>query len=271
MTRAQTTAFLTPGLIWLSLFLLLPCLLLLINALLGDDGALTAERFQAVVAPENRALLYTSLKLAGLATLCALVFGCPAAWAIALAPKRRQPLLLLLVLLPFLAGTFLTSTAWALLLRPDGFAAALLRSLGLAPGELLGQRWTVVLGLVASTLPFVVLAVFASLRRQDPALREASTDLGASRWRTFRRISLPLSLPGVLQGALFVFALSLGNFLVPDLLADRAVPTLGTEIYDRFVTRPDWTSGSALAALPVACMLLLLLAQALLATKEPAR
>ena len=271
MTRAQTTALLAPGLGWLALFLLLPCVLLLLNALLGSDGTITAERFRTIFAPEHRELLQTSLRVAVLATLFALLLGCPAAWAIALAPRRRQALLLLLVLLPFFTSALFQSYAWAVLLRPDGPIAAAFQAIGLTPAELLGHRWCVVLGLVYTYLPFVVLAVYAALRRQDPALLEASTNLGASRWRTFRRISLPLTLPGLLQGALFVFALSLGNFLMPDLLAGRAVPTLGTEVYDRFLTRPDWPTGSALASLLVGLMLLLLFAQALLAAHEDRR
>jgi spermidine/putrescine transport system permease protein len=273
MTRAQTTAFLAPGLGWLALFLLLPCLLLLLNATLAADGRFTLALFQRALAPENRELLFGSLRLAGWATLIALLLGGPAGWAIAVAPERRQPLLLVLILLPFFTSALFRSYAWTLLLQADGAIPAALQATGLtdAPVDLTGHAWSVVLGLVYSYLPFVVFAVYAALRRQDPALREASANLGASRWRTFRRISLPLTLPGLVQGALFVFVLSLGNFLVPDLLGGRAVPTLGTEIYDRFMTAPDWPYGSALASLLVGAMLLLLLAQALLAPRKAVR
>ena len=278
MTRAQTTAFLAPGLGWLAVFLLLPCLLLLLNATLGADGRFSLALFQRALAPENRELLFSSLRLAGCATLFALLLGGPAGWAIALAPERRQPLLLALILLPFFTSALFRSYAWTLLLQADGPIPAALQAVGLtdAPAGLTGQAWAVVLGLVYSYLPFVVLAVYGALRRQHPALREASANLGASRWRTFRRISLPLTLPGLVQGALFVFVLSLGNFLVPDLLGGRAVPMLGTEIYDRFMTAPDviapdWPYGSALASLLVGAMLLLLLAQALLAPRKAVR
>lgn len=273
MTRAQTTALLAPGLGWLALFLLLPCLLLLLNATLGADGRFTLEQFARAFAPENRGILLGTLRLAGCTTLIALLLGAPAGWAIALAPDRRQPVLLALILLPFFTSALFRSYAWTLLMQDGGPLAAAVETAGLAeaPVGLLGHQWSVVLGLVYSYLPFVVLAVYAALRRQDPALREVSTDLGASRWRTFRRITLPLALPGLVQGALFVFVLSLGNFLVPDILAGRAVPTLGTEIYDRFLGAPDWPYGSALASLLVGAMLLLLLAQALLAPRKGAR
>lgn len=270
MTRAQTTALLSPALGWLALFLLLPCLLLVLNAVLGDDGQITGERFAALFAPQHREVLLDSLRLAGLATLFAFLLGCPAAWAIALSPRRSQSPLLVLILLPFFSSTLFRTYGLALLLGEGGPIPAALQAAGLADtrASLLGQPWTVVVGLVYTYVPFVVLAVYVSLRRQDPALLEASVNLGASRWRSFRRISLPLSVPGMLRGGLFVFALSLGSFLVPDLLAGRAVPTIGTEIYDRFVARQDWPGGSALASLAVGAMLLLLLAQSLLAARE---
>jgi len=257
MTRAQSTAFLAPGLGWLALFLLLPCLLLLLNAGIGDDGSLTGERFAGLLDPARRALLLGSLRIAGLATLAALLLGVPAAFAIALAPPRRQPLLLLMVLLPFLGSALFRAFAWSLLLSPEGPLGSL---------DLVGE-WAVILGLAVTYLPFAILAVFVALARQDRRLLEVSADLGASGWRGFRRITLPLTLPGIVAAALFVFLLSLGNFLLPDLVAGRAQPTLGTAVYDAFVTAPDWPSGSALAALLAAAMLLLLLAQALLARR----
>jgi spermidine/putrescine transport system permease protein len=121
----------------------------------------------------------------------------------------------------------------------------------------------VVLGLVYSYTPFVILAIYSALQRLDPTYAEASRDLGAGPVQTFLRITLPLTAPGVAAGAVFVFVLSIGNFVTPDLLGGGKFQMVGNLIYDQFLSARDWPFGAALSALLIALMLGLLFAQAL--------
>ena len=130
------------------------------------------------------------------------------------------------------------------------------------PLPLLYNDFAIVLGLVYGYLPFMVLAIYSSLSRLDPAFLEQSADLGASPASTFLRITLPLTLPGLAAGSIFVFVLSIGNFITPDLLGGGRSIMVGNLIYDQFLTARDWPFGSALAFVLIGVMLLLLFVQA---------
>ena len=122
---------------------------------------------------------------------------------------------------------------------------------------------TVILGLVYSYLLFVILACYAPLSRLNPEIAEASHDLGASRWATFRRITLPLTLPGIAVGAVFVFVLLIGNFITPALLGGGQFQMIGNVVYAQFLTANDWPFGAALSMVLIAIMMGLLLLQTL--------
>jgi spermidine/putrescine transport system permease protein len=120
------------------------------------------------------------------------------------------------------------------------------------------------LGLVYGYVPFMILALYSSISKLGPDLREASTDLGAGAWRTFLRITLPLTLPGIAAGCIFVFVLSIGNFVTPDLLGGKQRAMLGNLIYGQFLTARDWPFGAALAFILIGVMMGLLTLQAFL-------
>jgi spermidine/putrescine transport system permease protein len=126
---------------------------------------------------------------------------------------------------------------------------------------LLYSEGAVILGLVYSYLPFVILACYAPLSRLNPEIAEASHDLGASRWTTFRRVTLPLTLPGITVGAVFVFVLSIGNFVTPALLGGGQFQMIGNVVYAQFLTANDWPFGAALSMVLIAIMMGLLLVQ----------
>jgi putrescine transport system permease protein len=190
-----------------------------------------------------------SLLFAAVATLCCLLLGYPMAYAIARAGKGRRDLLLLFVILPFWTSFLIRVYAWMGLLRPSGAINEALVALGLvdAPLPLVNNAFGVILGLVYSYLPFMVLPLYATLEKLDPALLEASADLGAPPRRTFLRVTLPLSLPGILAGALLVFIPAAGEFVVPDLLGGPDTLMIGKVLWDEFFTNRDWPVASALA------------------------
>ena len=264
-----------PGLGWLALFLLVPCLLVLGLSFFergvygGVDYIFTFENYRRAVDPLYRSILINSGWLALLATLASALIGYPAAYAIAKAPQHRQAALLVLVMLPFWSNYLIRTYAWIVLLNREGLINRALAALGASePLPLLYNDFAIVLGLVYGYLPFMVLAIYSSLSRLDPAFLEQSADLGASPASTFLRITLPLTLPGLAAGSIFVFVLSIGNFITPDLLGGGRRVMVGNLIYKQFLAARDWPFGSALAFLLIAVMMLLLFAQALVVRKS---
>lgn len=272
MTPAlRRAALMAPGLGWLVLFLLVPGLIVFAYSFFergvygGIDWVFTFENYERALEPLYRDILLGSAWLALLATLISALIGYPAAYAIAKAPARRQPALLVLVMLPFWSNYLIRTYAWIVLLNREGLINRALAGFGATePLPLLYNDFAIVLGLVYGYLPFMVLATYASLSRLDPALLEQSADLGASAASTFLRITLPLTLPGLAAGSVFVFVLSIGNFITPDLLGGGRRLMVGNLIYDQFLSARDWPFGAALAFLLIALMMLLLFAQALL-------
>jgi spermidine/putrescine transport system permease protein len=271
----RRAALMAPGLGWLALFLLVPCLLVLGLSFFergvygGVDYILTFENYRRAVDPLYRSILINSGWLALLATLASALIGYPAAYAIAKAPQHRQAALLVLVMLPFWSNYLIRTYAWIVLLNREGLINRALAALGASePLPLLYNDFAIVLGLVYGYLPFMVLAIYSSLNRLDPAFLEQSADLGASPASTFLRITLPLTLPGLAAGSIFVFVLSIGNFITPDLLGGGRRVMVGNLIYKQFLAARDWPFGSALAFLLIAVMMLLLFAQALVVRKS---
>jgi spermidine/putrescine transport system permease protein len=232
-----------------------------------DWAAPTLENIRRVFDPLYLRIFLDSGLVALAATLIALLIGYPAAYAIARAPASRQTALLFLAILPFWTNYLIRTYAWIVLLNPAGLINTALMGSGLTsePLPLLYTKPAVVLGLVYSYTPFVILAIYSALQRLDPSYAEASRDLGAGAAQTFLRITLPLTAPGVAAGAVFVFVLSIGNFVTPDLLGGGKFQMVGNLIYDQFLSARDWPFGAALSALLIALMMALLFAQALAA------
>ncbi len=260
-----------PGLVWLTALMIVPCLLIFVMAFFErgiyggvDWGAPTSDNFFRAFDPLYFNIFVDSGRIAGLATIFALLIGYPAAYAIAKAPARWQTSLLFLAILPFWTNYLIRTYAWIVLLNPVGLINSALIRLGIIahPLPLLYNEFAVVLGLVYSYTPFVILAVYSALQRLDPSYAEASRDLGASAATTFFRITLPLTAAGVIAGALFVFVLSIGNFVTPDLLGGGKLQMVGNLVYDQFLSARDWPFGATLAGLLIALMMVVLMAQA---------
>jgi len=270
--RVRSWLLMLPGIGWLMAFMVVPCLIVFFYSLFErgiyggiDYGVVGVQNFARAAEPVYRTIFLDSARIALEATVIAVLLAYPAAYAISLAPKARQTRYLLLVMLPFWSNYLIRTYAWIVLLNREGLINHGLEGLGLIsePLPILYNEFAVVTGLVYNYLPFVILAVYASLQRMDPALREASEDLGAPAWRTFLRVTLPLTLPGVAAGAVFVFVLSIGNFITPDLLGGGRLQMVGNLIYDQFLSARDWPFGAALSLILILIMTLLLFAQAL--------
>jgi putrescine transport system permease protein len=204
-----------------------------------------------------------SLKVAFISTVLCLLVGYPIAYAIARAQGRLQLVLLVLVILPFWTSFLLRVYAWKILLQGGGILNAALLQLGLVdtPVTLLYTPTAVYIGIVYSYLPFMVLPLYAALARLDHSLVEAALDLGCRPWQAFARVTLPLSLPGIIAGSLLVFIPAVGEFVIPELLGGPDSVMIGRALWNEFFANRDWPLASAVA---VAMLLILVLPIALL-------
>ncbi len=191
----------------------------------------------------------SSLRIAALTTLIALAIGYPLAYAMALAPKRWQGILLVLVILPFWTSFLIRVYAWIGILRPDGLLDMALMGIGLTsePLRLLNTDAAVLIGMVYSYLPFMVLPLFSTLQKLDGTLLEAASDLGATPLNTFLTVTLPLSIPGILAGSALVFIPAIGEFVIPDLLGGSDTLMVGKVLWNEFFSNRDWPLASAVA------------------------
>ena len=191
----------------------------------------------------------SSLRISALTTLIALAIGYPLAYAMALAPKRWQGILLVLVILPFWTSFLIRVYAWIGILRPDGLLDMALMGIGLTnePLRLLNTDAAVLIGMVYSYLPFMVLPLFSTLQKLDGTLLEAASDLGAPPLTPFLTVTLPLSIPGILAGSALVFIPAIGEFVIPDLLGGSDTLMVGKVLWNEFFSNRDWPLASAVA------------------------
>jgi len=267
--------FLAPAAVILVLLYGIPLLIIGVYSVLhrgaygGVEMAFTLASFQRLADSLYLTILARSFLLAAAATLLCLMLAFPLAWFISHAGPRKN-LYLALVVLPFWTSILICMYSWMFLLRDTGLANTLLLSLGWIsePIPLLYNYGAVLLGLVYNYLPFMVLPIYAALERLDPHLVEASSDLGARPWTTFRRVVLPLSAPGVRAGAVLVFVPCLGDYLTPDLLGGGRTIMIGNLIYNQFTSSRDYPFGAAVS-LALMSVVMLLLWQLLKRDKEP--
>lgn len=269
--------------IWLGLFVLAPFLIILgISISTANYGAPPVDFFigwkdghpvlhvdlnNYILIAGDEDLMYlrafvNSIAIALSTTILCLLIGYPMAYIMARAPKRIQPLLVMLVILPFWTSSLIRVYAWIGILKDSGLLNNLLLWLGLIhePLVILNTTTAIMIGMVYSYLPFLVLPLYATLEKLDWQLLEAASDLGARPWRAFFRITLPLSWPGTMAGALLVFVPACGEFVIPELLGSGKVPLISTSLWTEFFPNRNWPVASAIAVI-----LLLILAIPLMA------
>jgi spermidine/putrescine transport system permease protein len=204
-------------------------------------------------------LFWKSVKMSLIVSAIIVALAYPLAYYLALSRTKRKYVLLLLLIAPFLTSYLLRVLAWKVLIGDEGPINSFLSLIGLEPLSLIYTQFAVLLVLGYVWLPFVALPIFVSLESLDRRLLEAASDLGASRWQAFFRITLPLSAPGIAAGFLFVFIPTLGEFITPSLVGGTEGYMYGNQIVDLFGTGfPDWRTGSVLALFLLAVVGLLM-------------
>lgn len=205
-------------------------------------------------------VLLRSLGLALLTVVLTLIVAYPVAFWVSRLPQRWRMLFLLLVTLPFFTSLIVRLYAWLMILRPSGVLNAALAALGYAgqPVDLLYTKAAVIIGMVYVMIPFMFLPIFASVEALDRRLIEASADLGARPFQTFRKVILPQTMPGIVGGSVIVFIPSVGNFVVPDILGGAKTLMIGNLIEQQFLSARNWPFGAALSMLVMAVVLIIM-------------
>lgn len=214
------------------------------------------DSYRRLGEPIVRDILLRSITLAVITTLICLVFAYPFAYYLATRKDSVRNLMLVFVMIPFWTNFLVRNYAWRVLLGNGGPISRFTDAIGLGETSILFTPTAVVLGLVYGYLPFMVLPLYASIERIDWRLVEASRDLYASGWTSFRRIILPLSMPGVLAGSILVFIPSLGAYVTPELLGGAKTTLLGSYIVTQFLTARNWPAGAALSMVLMVIMLI---------------
>jgi len=291
-------AYLLPPGLWLLLFFLVPLALVWVlsfgekSGIVGVDITWTLGNYARAFEPIYLEIFWKSLVTAAAATVICLVVGYPVAFAIAFAPARWKPLLLLLVVLPFWINVLIRTYALIAVFRSRGFinfglewlwnqANAALDLIGLGGLQLLGERFeplallynnfAVTAGIVYAFFPFMVLPLYANIEKLDRSYIEASLDLGASQWRTFLSVTFPLTWQGAASGILIVFIPALGAFFIPDLLGGSDSVLIGNVIERQFKSANDWPFGAALSFLLMYATFGMLALRAFAAGRKAAR
>jgi spermidine/putrescine transport system permease protein len=264
--RSRGPLLLAPALIWLLAFFIGPLVVVIIAsfALRGPYGKIIYDWSAANYARALDSLYlpayWRTIWIATATTIICALVSFPVAYYIALrAPARRKRWLLILTVIPFWTSFLVRTYAWMLLLRSEGVINSLLIEAGFmaAPFRLLYTDFAVLLGQVYGELPFMILPLYVALERLDVRLLEASQDLGANRFWTFIKVTLPLARPGLIAGVVLVFIPSLGAFITPDLLGGAKSVMIGNLVQNQF-TQLNQPLGSALSLILTAAVLLLL-------------
>jgi spermidine/putrescine transport system permease protein len=254
-----------PALAYLAIFFVVPFWSLLRTSLSKMEGSIYLPTLtfawdfgnygHAFTAYQDQIL--RSLLYAFTATVVSLLIAYPLAYVIAFKSGRYKNLLLGLVILPFFVTFLVRTLAWKTILADDGFVVRTLDAIGVLPpdGRLLSTAWAVIGGLVYNSMTFMILPLYVSLEKIDPRLLEASRDLYSSTFRAFRKVILPLSIPGVLAGSLLVFIPAVGDFINADYLGSTQTTMIGNVIQKQFLVVKDYPGAAALSFVLMALIL----------------
>ncbi len=255
-----------PYIVWAVLMLLLPMGLIAVYSFMEHGNSVipfsfTLEHYITFFTdPDFLLILWRSILIAVKTTLICLILGYPAAYFIARTKEKIQNILILCITIPMWINMLVRTYAWIGLLSEGGLVQKILGWFGLGDMELLYTEGAVLLGMVYNFLPFMILQIQTSLSKMDNSLLEASADLGANPAQTFRRVTLPLSLPGVINGITLVFLPAVSSFFIPKLLGGGQYFLIGNLIENQFITVGEWNFGSAISMIMAIIMMLLMMA-----------
>lgn len=242
-----------PYILWAFIMIILPMLMIVMYAFTakGNDVLtfrVTLENFARFFSdPIFLDVLKRSLWVAVLTTVLCLLLGYPIAYIIAQTDGRKKMMLVLLITIPMWINMLVRTYAWVGILQDKGVFNTILGFFGIGPVSLIYTDFAVILGMVYNFIPFMILQIYTSLTKMDRSYLEAASDLGANKVQSFLRITLPLSLPGVLSGITLVFLPAVSSFFIPKMLGGGQYVLIGNVIESQFLTSGNWNFGSAIS------------------------
>lgn len=254
-----------PYIIWAALMLILPMVLIALYSVTEPGNSivsfsLTLDHYiKFFTDPDFLIILWRSLWIALKTTVICLLLGYPVAYFISRCSERMQQILVLVITLPTWINMLVRTYAWIGILSEGGLLQQILSLIGLGDVELLYTEGAVLLGMVYNFVPFMILQINTSLCKMDHSLLEASADLGAHPVQTFMKVTLPLSLPGVINGITLVFLPAVSSFFIPKLLGGGQYFLVGNMIENQFITVGEWNFGSAISIIMAALMMLMMM------------
>lgn len=266
-----------PTVLWLCIFFIIPMLIVVAVSFASRTpyGQVvfnwTIGNYQRFAETLYISIFGQTLVVAFVTTVVTILMGYPLAWSIAKLPKKWQQPGLVIVMAPFWINFLIRSYAWVIILRSQGVINTILIKMGLitTPLQMLYNEGAVMLGMIYALLPFMVLPIYVSIEQLDRRLLEAAADLGATPMTAFRKITLPLTMPGIAAGTILVFISSLGMFVVPDVMGGAKSALIGNLIQNQFLSARDWPFGSALSiVLAVLSLVLIVLYYKVLNTQK---
>ncbi len=242
-----------PYVLWISVMIIVPMLLIVLYAFTvsGNDVLtfqFTLENFHRFITDSVfRAVLWRSLLIAVITTLICVLLGYPIAYIIAQMGEHANTVMILLITMPTWVNMLVRTYAWMGILQDEGVLNSLLGVFGIGPVQMIHTSFAVILGMVYNFIPFMILQIHTSLAKMDKSLLNAANDLGANPVQAFLRVTLPLSVPGIISGITLVFLPAVSSFFIPKLLGGGQYVLVGNIIETQFLTTGDWNFGSAIS------------------------
>ena len=249
--------FIGPVIIYATLLIALPIIYILVISFYKNDNyggfvrTLTLENYFSIVDSVYIGIFLKSFLIAIITTFICMIIAYPFAIAVSHKSKKTQSIFMTLVMVPFLTNSLIRMYGWIVLLRKNGVINQVLISLKIIknPLNLMYNNFGIIIGMVYTLLPFMILPLYSAVSTIDNKLLEASSDLGANKWKTFEKVILPITFPALFNGGLMVFTPALGYFFIVDLIGGGKIMILGNLIKNQFLTARNWPFGAAIAIL----------------------
>lgn len=246
-TKRMRGLFTLPYISWSLIFIVVPLLMIFWYGFTDKSGTFTMENITAMADPIHAKALWLSVLLSLASSLICLLLAYPLSMILAARGEKGRSVIVMLFILPMWMNTLLRTMAWQTILEKTGILNTILQALHLQPLQIINTPYAIILGMVYNFLPFMILPIYNVLVKIDPSVINAARDLGANAFQTFLRITLPLSVPGIMSGITMVFIPALTTFVISQLLGGSKILLIGNVIEQEFTQAYDWHLGSGLS------------------------
>lgn len=254
--KKKTSIAQYPYVIWSALFIIIPLFLVLYFSLTNKNNAITLENYKKLLDSRYMMVFFNSIKLALISTIICFILGYPVAYILSKMDTKIRNILMLLLVIPMWMNFLLRTYAWMSILGKNGIVNNIIKALGFPAINILYTDKAVVLGMIYNFLPFMIIPIYTVLIKIDKDVIKAAADLGGDRLTIFKRVVLPLSIPGVMSGITMVFMPAVSTFVISKLLGGGQYMLIGNLIESQFTTVGDWYFGSAISILMMVIILI---------------